>query len=502
MTEGRRHGGRRGARRVVVVGGGITGLTAAHRLIRHPTDPPIEVQLMEADDQLGGKIRTVEIDDFPIETGADSFVVRKPWAVELASEVGLRDQLVAPGADGAFVWLRDGSMVPFPARSSFGVPAGLGELLKWRGLPIRHRLRAATDLVHPARSGRPDESLGRLLSRRLGPAAARVLVGPLLAGIHAGDPDRLSVEATFPELRAWEQGHGGLLRGAKRAAKTAHDRGGPMFGTVWGGLSRLVDALEGDIGAERIRRGAPVSELRARGDGGYEVVVDGRPLPADAVVLATPAFESARLLSKLNREAAGELRSIQYASSAVALLVYPEMTDELLPKGTGFIVPIGDRAMTACTWVSRKWPREDYGRRAVLRCFVGRAGSDMTLRLRDHRLIAAVSAEVEAATPIGAAPTTSWVVRWQRSMPQYVVGHLDLLERIDAAMVATPGLFLAGSAYRGVGIADCIHQANESAAAVKVYLGARETGLRPDDEIKARRQAEREADRWRRRRTS
>ena len=456
------------AHRVIVVGGGISGLAAAYYLLRTANGRPVEVTVLEASGRTGGKLASVEVGDLRLEAGADSFVVRKPFAVELAQELGLEDRLVLPGASGAFVWAR-GRLVRFPEHAAFGVPVSLRELLGWEGLSVRGRLRAALEPYRWPRHRQGDEALGALARRRLGREAAAVLVEPLLAGLHAADPMRLSVRATFPELQAWEIASDSLTRGARKALEAAAkdpDPRKPMFATVWGGLDALVEALASAVGPARIRTDAPVERLERAGEG-FRVHASGQTVETDAVVLAAPAFESARLLAEANPAAAAELGGISYASTAAVCLVYPPGTGERLPQGTGFVVPQGERTVTACTWLSRKWPREDFGDRAVVRCFVGWAGDERALDLDDDELIDRVAAEVELATPLGAQPEASRVVRWTMAMPQYEVGHLDRLERIRTALRATPGLSVTGSGYGGVGIADCVRQAREAAEAVR-----------------------------------
>jgi oxygen-dependent protoporphyrinogen oxidase len=468
-------------RRVIVVGAGVSGLATAHALLRGsgPDAPPIDLTVFEASGRAGGKLRTIEVGGLPVEAGADSFVVRKPWAVDLCRELGLQDQVVIPAASGAFVWTR-GALVPFPDRTAFGIPSDVGELLRWKGLTRRPKLRALGDLFLPAAKGSDDESLARLLRRRLGRDAGRVLVEPLLGGLHAGDPEKLSVAATFPELRRWELDHGSLIRGAKAAIGAAGEEQGrkPMFATVWGGLARLVSRLVEDIGADRVRLDRTVSAIRPS-DPGFDVESSDSVERADAVVLATPAFEAARLLGEANPEAADELAGIRYASTAVVVLVYPPGTAGQLPMdGTGFVVPSGDRTITASTWVSRKWPQDAYGDRAVIRCFVGRAGDERALLLTDQALIESTEREVEESTGIGEKVEASRVVRWNRSMPQYEVGHLGRLARVAAALGRTPGLVVTGAAYGGIGIADCVRQGTEAAERTRQHLAGEREEMR------------------------
>ena len=468
--------------RVVVVGGGISGLVAAYRLLQTSNGTPLDITVVEAAHTLGGKLRTGTLAGIPIEEGADSFVIRKPWAIDLCRELGLGDQLVAPVQGGALVWAR-GRLVPYPKLAAFGIPSSVEDLLRWPGLSRKGRWRAAADLLRPPRKERGDESLLSLATRRMGPEAARVLIGPLLAGIHAGDPANLGVRATFPELVTWEQGHGSLIRGSKAAVRAARDRdgrvGGPLFATVWAGLSSLIGVLADALGPNRIRTGEPVTSIE-RSSRGWLVRSGSDEFPSDAVVLATPAFESARLVRPHSAPAAADLAAIPHASTAVVSMVFGDGTAALLPPGTGFIVPPSDgdgpppRTITACTWISSKWPREEHDRRAVLRCFVGRQGEESALELPDDELVRAVARDVAATTPLRDRAEAWRVSRWPRSMPQYEVGHLDRLTRIDSALVVLPGLFLTGSAYRGVGIPDCVHQAGQTAERVRSFLAGHE----------------------------
>ncbi|HJP64710.1 MAG TPA: protoporphyrinogen oxidase, partial [Actinomycetota bacterium] len=327
-----------------------------------------------------------------------------------------------------------------------------------------------------------------LVTRRLGQEASESLVGPLLAGLHAGDADRLSVAATFPELRSWERDHGSLIRGSKASIKAARARNGQgaepaMFATVWTGLSRLVSVLVQAIGPERVVLDSPVASIH-RSPGRWVVDVDGHERTAKAVVIAAPAFEAARLLDQESPHAASELAGIPYVSTGVVTMAYPPGTLTALPPGTGFIVPpnSGLKAITACTFISSKWPRTEHANRAVVRCFVGRAGDESWMDSSDSKLVVAVSEDLRKAIGLERTPEAFRVTRWPRSMPQYDVGHLDRVARIEDALEETPGMFVVGSPYRGVGIADCVRQAGETASVVRAYLGGDAAHSAPQEE--------------------
>ena len=454
--------------RVVVVGGGIAGLTAAYRLVAAGGS---EVTVLEAEPVPGGKVRSVEVGGVELEAGPDSLIARKPWAIELCRELGLGHDLVAPATDRTYIWT-DVGLVRFPS-GPFGIPVDPRELWSWEGMSRRGKLRALGDLVRRPKKGAGDQSLGSLLRRRLGDEATDTLVAPLLGGLFAGDVDRLSVEATFPELVEWERRHGSLIRGARAAAKAAGPGAPSMFLRLEGGLGRLTGALAEAIG-DRLHCGTAVEAVE-RDHGRYVVRAggaehsDGRTEhPADAVILASPAFVAAGLVERLAPEAAVSLREIPYASTAVVLLVYPEGTGDALPDATGFVVPAGKAPLTACTFVSRKWPQPELGSRAVLRCFVGGVSAEDVMDAPDGEIAEAVCRHVAALVELPPAPEAWKVVRWPKAMPQYEVGHLERLARIEGSL--PPGVFLAGSGYRGVGLPDCVRSGNETAGRVLAHL--------------------------------
>jgi oxygen-dependent protoporphyrinogen oxidase len=448
-------------RRVAVVGGGVTGLTVAYRLLR--ADPSIEVTVLEAGAIAGGKLRGVAVGDLVLPAGADSFLARKPWAVQLCRELGI--DLETPGTSGAYLWT-DTGLVPLLKDAPFGIPGDIGDLVRWPGLSPAGRRRAAQDLIRRARKSDDDESLGHLLRRRFGDEATDLALAPLLAGLHAGDVDRLSVRATFPDLATWERAQGSLFRGSQATSRLARkSQLGPMFARPRGGVERLTDELAAHLG-DRVRRGAVITGVEP----GRVSLEGGDVVDADAVVLTTPAHEAARLLGASASEAAAELAGIPYASTAVVLMVYPEDTHAGLPDGTGFVVPRGRAPMTAATWLSAKWPSEAFGTRAVVRCYVGAVGEEDVLDAPDADIVDACARHLAAVVRLPDEPDRSAVVRWPASMPQYEVGHVERVARIRAAL--PPGIVVVGQGYDGVGVPDCVRAATETAERLVASIAA------------------------------
>ena len=447
------------ASRVVVVGGGVTGLTVAYRLLQ--ADPAIEVTVLEAGSAAGGKLRSVALGDLVLPAGADSFLARKPWAVELCRELGI--ELETPAATGAYLWT-DTGLVPLIKDAPFGIPGEVGDLFRWPGLSAAGKRRAAQDLLRRPRRSDRDESLGSLLRRRFGDEATDLAVGPLLAGLYAGDIDRLSVRATFPDLEVWERAQGSLFRGSQATSRLARRAQlGPMFVRPKGGVGRLTDVLAERSG-ERLRTHAAVTALEP----GRVMLDTGESIEAGKIVVTTPAHEAARLLDAAAPSVAADLAGIGYASTGVVLMVYPKGTQSGLPDGTGFVVPRGKAPMTAATWLSSKWPSDTFDDRAVVRCYVGAVGEEDILDADDDDLIEACARHLSAAVNLPGRPEHAGVVRWPASMPQYEVGHLDRVASIRAALPA--GIVVAGQAYDGVGVPDCVRAANETAEQVATDL--------------------------------
>ena len=449
--------------KIVVIGGGIAGLAAARRL--EALLPNAAVALVEREPRLGGKLLTERVDGFVVEGGPDSFLSRKERGVGLCEELGLADELVGrrPENEHSFV-RRHGTLHPLPAGLTGMIPTSLEALAQSALLSPegRERIAAEVDLAPLPAGG--DESVASFVSRRLGREAYEWLVEPLVTGIYGGDGEELSLRATFPNLRALELEHGSLVRGL--LAQPRPNMKFPPFVTLRSGMDTLAAALVG--GLERTTRltGRPVLAVRER-SGAYAVDIHGGDvLDADAVVVAVPAFAAAELLSELDSDLATTHAEIPYASSAVVTLGYLGQDAVHSLDGYGYVIPRAEGSdVLACTWTSSKWEGRAPSGHVLIRVYAGRFG-DRGITSESNEDLIALAREEMHRLGIDARPMLARVHRWPLGMPQYVLGHLERVERIDAALERHPGLALAGAAYRGVGIPDCIHSGEEAARSV------------------------------------
>jgi len=456
-------------RRIAVVGGGITGLAASLALQGGmAAGRAASVTLIEAAPRLGGKILTERIGGFLIEGGPDSFLTVKPQAVQFARALGLTARLVPTLHPRHIFILHRGRLHPMPDGLTSLVPQRLGPFLRSGLFSAWEKARFGFDLIVPSNRNGADEAIGAFVRRRLGPAAVERLAGPLLAGVHAGDVETLSLRATFPTLAEAERRHGSLTRAilARRRSGPPANGEATMFMTLAGGLQEIVDRAAAALTSVAVRTGTRVLALEpARG--AYRLVLDrGQEVEADGVILATPAHVTAALLRDLNRAASHAAEGIPYVSTAVVALGFRRADVGHPLAGHGYLVASGEGTQhTACTWVSSKWPDRAPADHVLLRCFVGRAGRQQALDLADDALIRAVLAELSPLLVLRGEPVVARVYRWPASMPQYTVGHLDRLRTLRDALTGTPGLIAAGGGYEGVGLPDCIRQGQEAAAA-------------------------------------
>ncbi len=462
---------------VAVIGGGIAGLSAAHRLSR--SNRPLRVVLLEQADRLGGKICTEWADGFLLEAGPDSFVVRKGSVVELAKELGIVESLIStrPEEAGSYVWSR-GRLHPLPEGLLLMAPGKLrpvlaGSLLSWRG-----KLRLLTDLVAPRRTSAEDESLESFVRRRLGQEVLERIAEPLVAGIHAAEPSTMSLRASFPRFPEMEQRHRSLIRAARAAARQPPSDGEDLtgrlsyFASFRHGMAELPRALVRASQGVELRTGQKVNSLRRRGrDWRLEVEGDSG-LTAGMVIVATPAQAASHLLEEEVPEAAGAAGEIRQVSTTVTSLAYRK--EDLPPlSGHGFVVPAVERkSILGISYLSRKWEgRVPDGRFELLRAFVGGPHNQELAMACQDRVARAVRAELAEMLEIRAEPELVRAHRWPGGLHQYTLGHLERVARAERA-VEGGGIFLAGGAYHGIGLNECIESGRRAAEEASSYLHA------------------------------
>ncbi|PSK98187.1 UDP-galactopyranose mutase [Murinocardiopsis flavida] len=466
---------------VVVVGGGVSGLTAAHRL----AGSGHEVTVLESAPRLGGKIAGSPVAGVAVDSGAESVLARRPEALDLFSELGLDDRVVHPAPVGARIYSR-GALRTLPRNHVMGVPGDLLELARSGIVSPAGVLRAARDLVWPRTPVRGDVPVAAYIGIRLGAEVVDRMVEPLLGGVYAGRADRLSLDSTLPQIASMARAERSLLAAAGRA-RAAAPAGppAPVFAGLRGGLSTLVDALADALAARSglVRTGTTVRGLDRRPGGGWTLTTGSACHPAtvdaDGVVLAAPGPAASRLLRAEAPGAARALAEIDYAGMAIVTLAYRAAAFPEPPAGSGFLVPAGEgRAIKAATFSSVKWPWLAEELRAahpgeelvLVRCSIGRAGEAAVLQRGDGELAALAAADLSAITGVAGPPVDRRVTRWGGGLPQYTVGHADRIGRARSAVAPLPGLALAGAAYDGVGIPACIAAGEGAAAEVAAEL--------------------------------
>lgn len=459
---------------IVVIGGGISGLAAAHAL---NLGGEARVTLFEADDRLGGKIRSETIAGQTVDVGAEALFAKLPGAAELCRDIGLEAELVGPGATATAIWTRR-RLRELPSGIFSGLPDGVGPVLRSGILGPRGVARAALDLVLPPTRVDGDRSVGQLVRSRLGRDALDRLVDPLFGTIYAGDCNELSARATAPALDALARSHRSLIV-AMLAAKPAPPSPGPMFVSLAGGLGRIVAQLREALRDVDIRTAQPVTGLERADRGGYAVALEhGGELHADGVVLAAPHDVAARLLAELSPATAAELAQIAYSSTIVVTMRYPAAAAALPANLAGFLVPQSERRLLgACTCMSSKWPYLAATGELWLRCSVARAAVHDALSLDDATLGERLAADLRQALGLRAAPLDVHVTRWERSLPRYAPGHLDRVARIEEQLARFDDLALIGPAYRGIGVPQCITRARAAAERVLAAVTSDAVGV-------------------------
>ena len=473
---------------IVIVGGGIAGLAAAYRLMK--SAPAARITLIESDNRLGGKIVTDRVDGFVFEGGPDTFLSYKPRGMGLCRELGIENRLHGTNEKIRRTYvMRKGKLYDLPEGLTGLIPSRFGPMAKSRLISPLGKLRMGMDYFIPPKSLNGDESLAQFVERRLGRELYDRMIEPLMSGIYAGDGEQLSLGATFPQLRQTELEYGSLVKGMLAAKKKAsqpqpsapQSNAAPKkkwaaFVTPETGLAEIVEALQAQLQGVEVRLGTSVKKvepssptlppemgkgalrLPTRERVGVRVYLkSGETLHADAVILATPAYVTAQLVGDLDPEMATALRGIPYASTVTLSVAY-KLSDIPQPLSAyGYIIPRAEgRSILACTWTSTKFPHRAPDGYGLIRAFIGRAGDDDVLNRTDAELLEMVRQELYEVLGIVKTPILYRVFRWPQAMPQYTIGHLDRVATIDRRLAEHPGLYVAGNAYRGIGLPDCI----------------------------------------------
>ncbi len=480
-----------------MIGGGITGLVAVRdlRLARESGDAVSEI-LIEASGRLGGVIRTESVDGFTIEAGPDSFLTEKPEAAELCHELGLGDELIGSNdAERRTGILHRGRLVTLPDGLYFFVPSKLQPILTTPLLSLSAKFGMLRELfLRPAKdteSDSEDESAGKFIRRHFGKQMLENIVDPLLSGVYGGDSELLSMRSVLPRFCAMEKEHGSLIRAILRARNRASQtpRLQPIFTTLRDGLGELIGRLTlplqpvGPSMESRVWLQTRVTHIEknagmSSGPEGlrphYMIQLDsGKSLEADAIILALPAYECSRLLTPLDAGLGAPLGEIPYNSALTVALAFDAPVARELPLGFGFLVPKKERRrLLACTFVHQKFNHRTPPGKALLRCFLGGAGDHRVLDLDHHEIISTVRKELQEILGLRAEPLFHRLYRWPRAMPQYTVGHARRLAAIQESIMNLPGIFLAGNAYSGIGISDCIRTGRAAALGALQYLSS------------------------------
>jgi oxygen-dependent protoporphyrinogen oxidase len=464
-------------KRIAIIGGGISGLSAAFRLQQQKEQGvPLEYALLESSSRLGGVLQTERFEDCILEAGPDSFLSEKKEAADLCRELGLADQLIASndGARKTYILVKN-RLVAMPDGLMFMVPTKVFPTMASPLFSAGTKLRMAREWFYAKQAKGPDESIASLLERHYGREVVDRLADPLLSGVYGSPASELSVRAVLPRFARMEEEHGSLGRGMLAAGKVRQEKTPQstrsLFTSLAGGMQQMVDALVQRLAKSALRTGNPVESVQ-RADDGWWLASGGRAERFDAVILATPARQAAALLLPTSQAFSAELAQFRSTSSVIVNLVYDQIVRTQLPPGFGFLVPRSEgRRVLAVTFVHNKFKGRVPSHRALLRCFLGGAGNDAILDLPDDEMIRLVRDELRLTLGISADPLFTRVYRWKSAMAQYGVGHLDRLGRIAILRENLPGLALAGNTYGGIGIPDCVRSGNIAAAESLHALG-------------------------------
>jgi protoporphyrinogen/coproporphyrinogen III oxidase len=452
--------------RIAIIGGGISGLSAAFTLEQPRREGKVDYTLYESSPNLGGVLRTDRIDNCVIEAGPDSFLTEKSWAADFCRTLGLGDQLITSNdAHRKTYILIKGRLIPIPDGLMFLVPTkimptGSSPLFSWKT-----KLRMAQEFFHPPHAASEDESVASLVNRHYGAEMVDRLANPLLSGIYGGEAANLSVRAVLPRFAEMERTHGSLGRAMLAARKNTSRSNppAPIFTSLKNGMQQLIEALVARLNQSSLLTNAPVQRIQREANG-WTISAGMKSDRFDAIILAVPANIAAQLIAHFSPELSNELAAIAYSSSITIGLGYDQKVCQSLPPGFGFLVPRSEgKRLLATTFVHNKFSHRAPGNRALLRCAFAGSNAENIWQLSDDAIVNLVSEELRQILGLRAEPLFARVYKWKSAMAQYGVGHLDRLERIETLRRELPGLALAGNGYRGIGIPDCIRSGQQAA---------------------------------------
>ena len=463
---------------LLIIGGGIAGLSAAFEAKKRG----VSFVLVEAKPQFGGIIRTESENGFTIDAGPDAILTQKPAGIQLCQELGLSDRLMSTKPPRTAFVMRNGSLHPLPEASVLGIPTRLVPFAASSLLSPTGKTRMSLDLVIPGNRSSVDESIASFFGRRFGREAVSYLAEPLLAGIHAGNVDRLSVDALFPNLRNAERHHGSVIRAYRKARRNIKTDG--PFRSLPGGIGELIDALIKALPNGKLKCNTPVISIE-HGPSFVVRVRSGRDIEARQIILATPAHVASKLIAPINQELARLCGEIPYESTVTVFLSYPRKSVAHPLLGSGFVVPRIEHnsSLMAATWVSSKWEHRVPNNQVLIRGFMGGSRAPDMIDREDGELIRTCHEELSKILGINTTPNLVKLYRWRRATAQYEVGHLKRLNKIERCLRRLPGLHLTGSGYRGVGIPDCVADGrNVATKAISSLTNLSEITVKPDRE--------------------
>ena len=466
------------AKKIVIIGGGISGLATAYSLEERAEreGKSVAITLLEKKNQIGGNILTERVGDFLIEGGPDCFLSEKPWAIQLCEKLGIADRLLCTNDEYRKTYIYwKGRLRELPEGIMLMIPTRFIPLLKSNLFSLAGKFRMGMELFIPKRKSGGDESLSEFVRRRLGQEIVERVAEPLVAGVHAENPDTMSIKSRFPRFVQMEEEYGSLIKGmlTKRRRMLNSENGKPkwtMFMTLKNGLDELPLTIVKALKMTTIITNKEVSEINKVS--GYKIYLkNGDTIDADVVIFATPSYETGRLLRVLNSSISDQLITIPYVSTATISLAYKKDSISHPMNGFGFLVPrVENRRIMGASWVSRKFSYRTPDDSILIRCFIGGSRNEELVSLDDKDMLKMIKEELKDIMGISAEPILTRIYRWEKAMPQYTIGHDERVSRIEESILKYPDIFVTGSAYRGGGISECIKNAQLTAESVLNHL--------------------------------